>query len=317
MKQLKATIPFVIGGPMEKLPVRLITVTDSARITPHMARIGFTGDDLAEFLAGDYPAGIPDQQVKLYFPKPGQTVPRLPDPDGDFMSWYQAFTAIPEAERPWMRSYTVRGHDMERGTVWIDFVLHDDAGPATTWAMCARPGDTIGMFGPSPYFVRPVPIPDSVAAADWVLLAGDETALPAIGTIAESLPAGTRAVAYVEVRDAAEEQRLATRGDLAVHWLHRGDAPAGSSDLLAEAVRDAEFRPGSVFAWLAGESGAVRALRRHLVNERGVGKESVDFAGYWRPTLSQDDPPTDEDLADAGLSEAPTPPGSSRSPGGS
>jgi hypothetical protein len=95
----------------QPLPVSLITVTGVARITPHMVRITFTGDDLAGSL-GD----APDQQVKLCFPKPGHTVPRLPEPsaDGDVMRWYQAYLAIPEGERPWMRSYTVRGHDPQR-----------------------------------------------------------------------------------------------------------------------------------------------------------------------------------------------------------
>ncbi|MQA85466.1 MAG: siderophore-interacting protein [Streptosporangiales bacterium] len=281
---------------MERLPVRFIRVADVQRITPHMARVTFCGDDLADFTCDG-----PDQQVKLYFPKPGQTVPRLPKPDayGDTMRWYEAYNAIPEHERPWMRSYTVRAHHPRGSMIDIDFVLHNDAGPATRWARLAKPGDTLGMFGPSSDYSRPVPIGTSIAAADWFLLAGDETALPAIGTLLEWLPEGARAAAYVEVRDAAEEQELDTRGEVTVHWLHRGEVPAGHSDVLVEAVRDAEFPPGSVFAWLAGEAGAVRALRRHLVNDRGIDKRSIDFTGYWRPRLTQDDAPTTEDLADA------------------
>ena len=272
---------------MVSLPVRLIRVTEVRRVTPHLARITFAAD-----AAGV--GGEPDQQVKLYFPKPGQAVPRMPDASDDFTSWYAAFTAIPDAERPWMRSYTLRGHDARRGTVDIDFVLHDHAGPATRWAMSAAPGDTLAMFGPSAMFARPVPILSSIEAADWVLMAGDETALPAIGTLAEALPAGTRAVAFVEVRDTAEEQELQTRGELTVHWIHRD-----ASGVLLDAVRAARFPAGSVLAWLAGEAGAVRALRRHLVDERGVPKRSIDFAGYWRLHLTQDDDPTGEDLADA------------------
>lgn len=280
----------------QQLPVRFIRVIGVKRITPHMARVTFGGDDLAGFSCDE-----PDEQVKLYFPKPGQAVPRLPKPseDGDFVRWYESFTAIPEAERPWMRSFTIRAHHPRDTTIDIDFVLHGDTGPATRWARSAKPGDTLGMFGPSQSFARPVPISTSIGASDWLLLAGDETALPAIGTLIESLPEGARAVAYVEVRDAAEEQRFDTRGEVTVHWLHRGEVPAGRSDVLLEAVRDAECPAGSVFAWLAGESGTVRALRRHLVDERGVEKRSVDFAGYWRPRLTQDDAPTEADLADA------------------
>ena len=97
----------------------------------------------------------------------------------------------------------------------------------------------------------------------------------------------------------AEEQHLPTRGDVTVHWLHRGEAQAGRNQVLLDAVRTASFPPGSVFAWLAGEAGTVRALRRHLVDERGVDKRAIDFSGYWRRRLTQDDAPTEADLADA------------------
>ncbi len=106
------------------LPVRLIQVVEVGRVTPRMARVTFTGDGVADLVMRG-----PDQQVKLYFPKPGQTVPRLPEPDGDVMSWYTAYTAIPEPERPWMRSYTIRAHDPRAGTITIDFVLHAHQAP--------------------------------------------------------------------------------------------------------------------------------------------------------------------------------------------
>ncbi|MEU5644025.1 siderophore-interacting protein [Streptomyces milbemycinicus] len=280
----------------QSLPVRFIQVTEVQRITPRMARVTFGGDDLADFVCD-----APDQQVKLYFPRPGQSAPRLPEPggDGDVMRWYQAYQAIPEDERPWMRSYTIRAHHPRRRALDIDFVLHTDEGeeegPATRWARAAEPGATLGMFGPSAAFARPVPL----GSADWTLLAGDESALPAIGTLIEALPEGARAVAYIEVADAAEEQRFTTAGEVEVHWLHRGGRPAGARGLLLDAVRSADFPPGSVFAWLAGEAGAVRSLRRHLLAERGIDRRSVDFTGYWRLKLTQDDAPTEEDLAEA------------------
>ncbi|MFD7287758.1 siderophore-interacting protein [Streptomyces sp. NPDC059863] len=285
------------GAAPRALPVRTVEVTGVRRISPHLARVTFGGPSL-----GDFTLDGPDQQVKLYFPRPGQCVPRLPEAgtDGDVMRWYGAFQAIPEAERPWTRSYTVRSHDPLRATIDIDFVLHGEgdgacAGPATSWARGAAPGDVLGMFGPSAYFATPVPL----GTTDWLLLAGDETALPAISTLVEALPEGARAVVYVEVVDAAEEQRFETAGEVTVHWLHRGGAPAGRGGPLVAAVRAAEFPAGSVLAWLAGEAGAVRALRRHLVAERGLDKRSVHFSGYWRLDLTQDDAPTAEDLAEA------------------
>lgn len=155
------------------------------------------------------------------------------------------------------------------------------------------------VVGPSDLFARKVPLSASLAGADWVLMAGDETALPAIGTMLESLPDGARALVYVEVPDAAEEQRFATRGEVTVRWLHRDGVHTGHGELLTKAVREAAFPAGPVFAWLGGEAGAVRALHRHLVTDRKIGKSAIDFAGYWRSCLTQDDPPTGEDLADA------------------
>ncbi|MFJ9407249.1 siderophore-interacting protein [Streptomyces sp. NPDC101393] len=285
---------------MTDVPVALITVTGVRRITPQMTRMTFAGEGLEDFPTW------PDQQLKLCFPRPGQSAPRLPavEADGDVMRWYQAFLAIPEEERPWMRSYTVRSYDPERHRITIDFVLHgasssaadEETGPATRWASTATVGDTLARYGPAAIYAKPLPL-DS---ADWLLLAGDETALPAIGSLVESLPRGSRAVACIEVANAAEEQPLTSPADLTVHWVHRDDTTAArGGGALLNAVREASFPSGSVFAWLAGEAGAVRELRRHLVEERGIGKRQIDFSGYWRRRLTQDDAPTEEDLAEA------------------
>src|SRR5690606_28604114 len=137
----------------------------------------------------------------------------------------------------------------------------------------------------------------SFVAADWLLLAGDETALPAIGAILESLPADARGPAYVEIPEPADQQELRRPEGVATTWLHRSDGPAGACPLL-DAIRTAAFPPGRVFAWLAGEAGVVRSLRRHLVEERGIAKSAIEFTGHWRRSRSQDDAPTAEDLAE-------------------
>ncbi|TWP54313.1 siderophore-interacting protein [Lentzea tibetensis] len=255
--------------------MKMLTVSSARRLTPRMARISFGGEGLDEFETW------PDQQLKLCFPKPGHAVPRLDDADA--MSWYQAFMAIPDSERPWMRSFTVRAHDPARHEIDVDFVLHGDAGPASRWALSAAPGDVIGRYGPDKVYYRPL------GDADWYLFAGDETALPAIGSLLESLPERTSALVFVEV--AAPEEELPLPG---VHWLHRS---AGES--VVDAVSSATFPPSNGFAWLAGEAGAVRTMRRHLVGERGIDKKSIEFTGYWRRALTQDDAPTPEDMAEA------------------
>ena len=256
-------------------PTGLLEVTAVGRPTPRTVRVTFTGSGLREL------EPWPDQQLKLLFPPPGRAV-RLPSGDDDVLRWYQAYLAIPEDERPVMRSYTVRSRD--RDTIDVDFVLHSGGidGPATAWARTASPGAVLGRYGPDAAYRRPVP------AAGTVLLAGDETAVPAIATLLSEVD---NAVVFVEVPDAAEEQPLPVR------WLHRNDTPHGTK--LLEAVREAKFRDGPVAAWLAGEAAMVRSLRRHLVGERGLDKSVIEFTGYWRRALTQDDAPTPEDLADA------------------
>jgi NADPH-dependent ferric siderophore reductase len=130
------------------------------------------------------------------------------------------------------------------------------------------------------------------------LMVGDETALSSIGALLESQAPGERVVVYAEVSGAEEEQRWETEAEVDVHWVHRGDIPPGQSTLLSNAVRVAEFPPGPVFAWVAGDASAVRSVRRHLLVERGVDKRAVAFTGYWRLHLTQDDDPTPEDAAD-------------------
>ncbi|WP_371625582.1 siderophore-interacting protein [Streptomyces sp. NBC_01116] len=270
----------------QALPVTYVRVTDVERITPRTARISFTADELPGLLEDR-----PDQQLKLCLPRPGQALPRLPEQDADDpygMRWYEAFLAIPEVERPWMRSFTVRAYDRERNAMAVDFVLHGDGGPASRWGAAARVGDVLGMVGPSSLYARPLP------AGRRMLLAGDEAALPAIATVLEALPARTGAVVFAEVADAAEERELpAAAGGSEVRWVHRD---RGGS--LVAAVREAgPVLDGVDAAWVAGESSAVRALRRHLVEERHLPKPAVEFSGYWRRALTQDDAPTEEDLA--------------------
>ncbi|MEU9079809.1 siderophore-interacting protein [Kitasatospora sp. NPDC048538] len=274
------------------LPVTFLEVVEVRRITPRTARVVFEAEAL-----DDSVGAAPDQQVKLCFPRPGQRVPELPPQSADPMGWYQAYLAIPEAARPLLRSFTLRRRRPGTRQVEIDFVLHGDAGPAAAWAARAAAGQRLGMVGPSALYAPAVPFPDAAAAADWVLLAGDETALPAVATLVGALPAAVPAVVFVEIADEAERQPLESGAEPVVHWLPRGGASPGA--VLTEAVRAAELPAGRPFVWLAGEAGAVRALRRHLVDGRGVPKASIDFTGYWRHRLTQDDAPTAEDLADA------------------
>ncbi|MEU3494991.1 siderophore-interacting protein [Kitasatospora cineracea] len=288
---------------MSDLPIRRLTVTAVHRPTPRTARVTFALPPGGFALAG------PDQQVELHFPRPGRNRPELPAPapGQDLVGRYHAG---PAARRPWTRPFTLRAHDAELHTVDVDFVLHgaDEAGggeagggeggggeggPAAAWAARARPGQVLGMSGPSPESARPFPLDGGRP----LLLACDESALPALGTLVEALPADARAHAWIEVAGPEEHQPLLGFGDLTAHWVHRGDAPHGAR--LLAALRSAALPPDPGPAWLAGEAATVRALRRHLVEDRGLPRSAVHSTGYWRTRLTQDDAPTPEDLADA------------------
>jgi NADPH-dependent ferric siderophore reductase len=224
--------------------VRDVAVLRKAAITPRMTRVFVGGPALEGFSSPG-----PDDHAKLFFPRPGETVANASD----------------------RRDYTPRLHDAVAGELAFDFVLHGD-GPATTWARDCEAGARVGVAGPR----------GTIAVApdfDWQLLVGDATALPAIGRRIEEAAAGTRIHAVVEVEDEGDEQRFETRADLAITYVHRRGAAEGP---LEAAVRQATFRPGEYFAWVAGESHDVRRIRDHLVDERGANHAWVHASGYWK-----------------------------------
>lgn len=239
---------------------RLLQVRRSAQITPRMIRVTLGGDELAGF-GGDGP----DRRIKMFFPVPGQERPAVPRASTGGPVW-------PAGEaRPSIRTYTVRRFDPATGELDVDFVLHEGHGPAAAWAREAQPGSWVGVSEPGG---RYVPDPD----AELHVVIGDETALPAVATVLEALPAGVPALAFLEVADAGEEQELP--GDAELRWVHRGARPAG--DPLVEAVQAATFPPGRAQTWLSGESACVKTLRKHLLDERGVDRRAVYATGYWR-----------------------------------
>jgi NADPH-dependent ferric siderophore reductase len=247
-------------GAMSTTAPRLLQVRRSARITPRLVRVTLTGDALADF-GGDGP----DRRIKMFFPVPGQDRPAVPRATSGGPVW-------PAGEpRPTIRTYTVRRYDPAAGELDVDFVLHEGHGPAAAWARDAHPGAWVGVSEPGGRYVV-----DPEAAFHLVI--GDETALPAVATVLAALPPGVPAVAYLEVADADEEQPLA--GPATVHWVHRGGRAAGGP--LAAAVRAAVLPGGPGQAWLSGESGCVRDLRRHLLDDRGFARRAVYATGYWR-----------------------------------
>ena len=242
---------------------RLLQVRDVRPVTPKMLRITVGGDELNGFVSAAH-----DDHVKLFFPVPGEEKPVFPiqTPNGPV---YPAGKRQPAA-----RDYTPRRYDAAANTLVVDFVLHGD-GPAAAWATQARPGDFLGVGGPRGSFI----VPDDF---DWYLLAGDESALPAIGRRLEELPATARAIVVAEVADVAEEQRFETRARLETHWLHRDGAAPGAKPRLQEAIAGLKLPSGDGYAWVAAEAATAKALRWQLIEHHGLRKDRVKAAAYWK-----------------------------------
>ncbi len=293
-----------------------VEVVGVVRLSPTFVRLTFGGPALRDFHGGG-PLGPRDLRIKVMVPAPGRALPDLSDlSDG----WYRRWLAIDPSVRGSMRTYTVRNARLDGPdpTIDVDCGLHlaeqGRGGPASTWAASARLGDRVTLIGPNARS-------DAYGGIEWqppaatsgppvtVLLAGDETAVPAIGSVLESLPSGYVGRALLEVPTPADFQDLRTRADVEVAWFARGNRPHGEAlhhavaatmathppagrsapDVLPDIDVDSEILweraegDGSGFyAWIAGEAAMVRGLRRLLVQDHGVDRRSVTFMGYWR-----------------------------------
>ncbi|MFS0793732.1 siderophore-interacting protein [Microbacterium sp. 1P10AE] len=286
-------------------------VKEARRLSPHFARITFTSPDF-EIFGTDRR----DQRVKIVLPGSDGTLCDIGQTDPvaiDNGEWYTRWRDLPDDERMPFRTYTVRRIDPAARELDIDFVLHHDAGPAGAWAEMAAIGDRIIVVGPD------ARSPESAQGIDFhpgtaqrLLLAGDETAAPAICAILEGLGEGFIVDAFIEVPTEGDALPVAA-GDARVRWLSRGDLPHGevlieaveewtaaSGDVLARAAAprpqelddidvDVELlwdspddTEGEFYAWIAGESQTVKTLRRLLVQGCGVDRKRVAFMGYWR-----------------------------------
>ena len=264
-----------------------LQVVRTERLGPSLVRVTFAGDDLAYFFSDGC-----DQSLSLFLPQPGQLEPAVPYELGD--GWWQGWRELPDDVRAVMRSYTLRALRRDPDEIDIDFVLHEPAGPASRWASLAAPGDRVVLLGPAVADNRAIRFrpPED---ADLLVMWGDETAVPAVSAILEALPVGTRARVWLEVQHPGDMQDLATDADVEVTWLVRENQGVEGSPMALGALRDAQLPPAErPYVWIAGESGQVKALRRHFVGERGFDRRRVTFVGYWRQGLSE------EQLRDAG-----------------
>lgn len=223
--------------------LRQLSVVGALDIAPRMRRVRFTVDDLSEFR--------PRTAQELVF--------QIPSPDGE----------------PMRRHYTIRRFDSNTGVVDVDFVLHEHSSPGVSWARGARAGDTVNVRGPRGRI-------QYQADAAWHLYSGDESALPAIAALIEAMPAGTRAIALLEVGSQGDVIGFDTAAEVDTEWLVRGSSPPGPSRILLEALERRRLPDGNGHLYLIGETSNVRA-QRHAVLARGIDKRQIWSEGYWRP----------------------------------
>lgn len=233
---------------MSRPAPRTLTVLRSTSLTPNMLRVTLGGEGLVGF-----PEDQESAYVKLNLPQPGE-------------------------ERPLIRTYTISAQRQDE--IDIDFVLHDGASPATSWALEAQAGDQIRVGGPGPKKLIN-------NTADWFLLAGDMTALPAITVNLASLPENARGYAVIEVNEDADVQPLLCPPGVELHWLIKPDTDTDRSVLL-ERIKELSWLPGEAAVWAACEFHSMRMLRRYFKFERQIPKDKLYISSYWKIGNTED-----------------------------
>lgn len=251
-------------------------VRSTSWLTPSLVRVVLGDGDLHGFAMPGGAEPDTDAYVNVAIPPSGAP---YAEPSGVFDP-AQVKAEHPADVQPARRRYTVRSWDAQAQELTLDFVVHGDDGVAGPWAKRAEPGDVLVFQGPGSGY-RPDP------QADWHLLVGDESALPAIAASLEAVPAGALAVVRLVCDGPDHEIPLSTPGALDLKWLHRtgGD---GDVDLLADAVRTLAFPRGRVHAFVHGEADEIRAIRRHLLADRGLSRGDMSCSPYWRRTMADE-----------------------------
>ncbi len=215
-------------------------VATTEQVSPHVQRLELTAAELDGF------GYLPGQDVMLL--------------------------VAAEGTRPVRRRYTIRRLDPERRALTLDIVLHGE-GPGERWVRSARPGDRIEGIGPRGK-ISPSP------EADWHLFMGDESAMPAILAMTESLPGDSEATVVLEIPDSADEQEVAASARTRVSWLHRLGGQAGDPAALSAEAAEVELPRGSGHAYLLGEAKVVLRLREILAR-RGLAEDQMSPKAYW------------------------------------
>jgi NADPH-dependent ferric siderophore reductase len=254
--------------------VHTFDVVRTEPLAPHMVRVVLGGPGFDTFVPGEFT----DSYVKIVFVGDGVDVAALPHP-----LTRDSFDELPADQRPVIRTLTVRHADPVAREISLDVVVHGEHGTAGKWAGGARPGQPVYLMGPSGAYA-----PDP--GADWHLLAGDESALPAIAAALEALPADAVGKVFIEIAGPEHEIELRVPEAVQLNWIYRGGRAdlvgndrAGDQAPLVEAVTTAQWLPGQVQVFIHGEAQAVmHNLRPYIRKDRGVQAKWASISGYWR-----------------------------------
>lgn len=240
---------------------RILTVGGVSRLTPNMIRVTFVGLD-------GVPDGCEGANCKIMPPEPGES-------RADFAARMETGPA------PARRTYTVRAVRAAAGEMDIDFVDHGDEGPASAWAIRARPGDFLGFAGPGPVKV-------GHWEADFYLCAADMSAIPVVAATLEAMPRGASGLAIFEIPEEADRQPIDAPAGVEIRWLIHPD-PHRPSTAQIDAIRAMDWPEGRVQTCIAGEHATIRALRDYLLRERGIDRKDAYISGYWKIGLVEDE----------------------------
>jgi NADPH-dependent ferric siderophore reductase len=249
-------------------PQAVLGVLHRERLSPHTVRITAGGPGFGALRMNEFT----DKYAKVIFVDPGLGL----TPPYDLAALRDS---LPPDQRPVTRTYTLRRADAERQQVTIDFVVHGDEGIAAPWAARAEPGDVLTLSGAGGAY-RPDP------GSDWHLLAGDESALPAICSALEALPGDARGIAYLETCDPGEYLDATPPSGVQVIWLHRPE-PGSQPRLLADALLAGPWLPGRAGVFAHGERESMKAVRAALKDRLG-GADQLSLSGYWASGRTED-----------------------------
>lgn len=243
----------------EPPPFRRVVVRSIEDLSPRMRRIIVAGSEL-DGLEIDEPAA----SVRVLLPPPGEEGLVMPE-------WTGNQFELPSGERAPIRTFTPRALDTEALELTLDIVVHED-GAASGWASTARPGHEVAVSGPGRGY-------EIDTEASGYLLAGDETAIPAISQLLEVMPEQMPVQVHLEIATPSARIELPPHPAAEVTWheLPDGREPG---DALVDAVERLAEVPGAV--WVAGEAAAVQRVRKHLFHARGMTRSDATVRGYWK-----------------------------------